>query len=118
MLSMLLASSCRLFVIWIYINIKCFYRSKYYDNNKQNNYNDHNNTDTYTLTACIQVQHIRSCKTCCGCQCPGAKNQSINTFIRSHDNKIFLAAHGHDGKLQPHRMNILLYRVWDLACWW
>jgi len=25
---------------------------------------------------------------------------------------------GHDGKLQPHRVNILPYRVWDLACWW
>jgi len=25
---------------------------------------------------------------------------------------------GHDGKLQPHRVNILSYRVWDLACWW
>jgi len=25
---------------------------------------------------------------------------------------------GHDGKLQPHRVNILPYGVWDLACWW
>jgi len=25
---------------------------------------------------------------------------------------------GHDGKLQPHRVNILPYTVWDLACWW
>jgi len=25
---------------------------------------------------------------------------------------------GHDGKLQPHRVIILPYRVWDLACWW
>jgi len=25
---------------------------------------------------------------------------------------------GHDVKLQPHRVNTLLYRVWDLACWW
>jgi len=25
---------------------------------------------------------------------------------------------GHDGKLQPHRVNISPYRVWHLACWW
>jgi len=25
---------------------------------------------------------------------------------------------GHDQKLQPHRVNILPYRVWVLACWW
>jgi len=25
---------------------------------------------------------------------------------------------GHDGKLQPYRVNMLPYRVWNLACWW
>jgi len=45
---------------------------------------------------------------------PGRRGENIGRKLATNESQV----PGHDGKLQPHRVNILPYRVWDLACWW
>jgi len=62
----------------------------------------------------------------CGCAycCPEPEYNVTSFIIFCRDNLLrvklwtVIQCPGHDGKLQPHRVNILPYSVWDLAFWW